>query len=370
VQYATSYVIYGRASGSISRYWNVTAPTVTYTDTGTAGTAASDIAGYGQTWLVKNNFELKHCDGGSPAGPCLIEGNVFDTAWCCVQNTLISLKPWNQEGLETSATIRNLTFRNNWGKHSTRAIVMAGSSGESFYLSGMMTNVVIQNNLFTDLSNTSGGTEQAILLNTGSGTYQVGTRSCIGCSFIHNSFFADTNDMKGPLLFDQNSSSDKATNLVIRDNVMARDSTNAGQISDGVWGVKSYTPGGNSVGTASWNAAVAGSSSADYNVWPDANCTTYSFDAHGRCDPDATVKAALVNYATCTNDTDISGCAFNGSSVYDNTASDKTDRGANIATIKAFTDIALSGNAAGSGGGGGSPPPPGRPRLRLRLRGA
>lgn len=54
---ATKYRVYGRSSGGQNQYWEVTAPTVTYTDTGSAGTTSSVPSG--STNLFKNSLELK-----------------------------------------------------------------------------------------------------------------------------------------------------------------------------------------------------------------------------------------------------------------------------------------------------------------------
>lgn len=379
---ALIYRIYGRTSGGQNQYWEVTAPTTSYVDDGTAGTTTT-VPKFGSIWTVKNNFELKHCDGSSPQGPCLVEGNVIDYSWCCSQSNVVSLKVNNQNNKDVSATVRNLTFRNNWVRHGARGISLTcTSTGNSAPEgpSGAMTDVTFSNNLWTDLSsawvNTDSSTPQdgvldnpansAIFITSGS-VANLGARGCVRVTFSHNTFLVDTNDMNGPLVNNIRASTDKMTDLVIRDNIMARDCTTAGCTSNGTNSLKGYVNDVNQgEGTTPWNNTTQGSSAVDHNAWPDGVNTVYTnptFPTASTYFPtDADLKSSLAGYTACISSNDITGCGLLAVSPLHNAASDGTDIGANVNTIKALTDLALSGTTATGSTSY-------RPRLRIRVKG-
>lgn len=371
--------VWGRTVGGENQYFLVADGSSSYVDTGSAGTSAT-LSTTGDTWVVKNNFEMKHCDGGSPAGECLIEGNIFDTSWCCSQSMVVNFKAWNQgDGVsgktDVSSTVRNLTFRNNWVRHGVRGINLTTDDPEGHPTGGMY-DVTIENNLFTDLSDTWGGTDGAIQITTGSTAGFVGTHGCIRCTFEHNTFLVDTNDMNDGVTFTFNTTSDKAVDLVVKNNIMPRACTTATCSSNGRQYMKTFNPNNQGNGTAAWTAATSGTTDASHNVWPDASSGIYTnptFPTASSYFPTNTaLQADLVDYASCVADTDISGCALAAGSAYNDAGDDGADLGANIANIKSFTDIALSGvsSAGGSGGetGGTSSGTTGKPRVRVRIR--
>jgi Carbohydrate binding module (family 6). len=307
-------------------------------------------------WVVKNNFELKQGDGLSPMGAIVIEGNVFDYSWCCSQNSIINIKVNNQDGNDVSATIRNLTFRNNWIRHGDRGISLSTTttgSNNGPHPSGRMTDVTITNNLFTDLSSAwdndpapdSNANNTPVFVTSGDYPDFVGSRGCVRCAFTHNTFLIDTNDKRGPMWFNLSASTDLMTDFVLRDNIMGRECTASWCPDNGVVSLKTYNPESVGQGTAAWNAAVAGSSFADHNAWPDGNSGVYTAEVFTSpfFPADAVLKADLVSYSTCLAGT-ITGCALQASSSMHNAASDLTDVGSNIPAIKVMTDIALSGN--------------------------
>jgi hypothetical protein len=288
-------------------------------------------------YIVKNNFELKHCDGGSPAGPCLIEGNVFDYAWCCSQNMLINIKVWNQDGGDVSSTVRNLTFRHNLIRHGVRGLNLTSTHSET-KPSGTMTDVTIEDNVFLDMSSAWGGTYTAIQVTSGNYANHVGSRGCIRCTIQHNTFLADT-AMDGPLWFVMTGAGDTNADFIYRNNISIR---------QGSLALRAYiNDAGQSPGTTSWNAAVSGSSVASHNVWPDASSGTYTFSTSSQFPTNTAMQAALVSYSACVAGTTAS-CALSGATAYDDAASDGTDIGANVTTVKTQTDLALNG-AASSG---------------------
>lgn len=370
---ALSYRVYARTSGSQNVFFTVTAPTTTFDDTGAAGTAGTPPA-QGDIWPVKNNFELKQGDGASPMGPILIEGNRFSWSWCCAQFNIISLKANNQNTNDVSATIRGVTMRNNWTSHGNRWLSLTCTStgnGNGESPSGPMTDVTIENNLVTDLRNTYVGlagttSNSALFITSGSYADAMGSKGCVRVSIKHNTILAETDSLNGPMVISINTSADKLVDLVVRDNIMARDCITASCISNGVRTLKGFAPNnlGNNVPTTAWNGTTTGSSFADHNAWPDGTVTQYT--AGPFTNPffptDTALKSThLANYSDCTADGDILGCALLASSSLHHAASDGTDVGADIAAIKAFTDIALSGQMAA--------PTPSRTHFRLRIRG-
>jgi hypothetical protein len=378
--HATKYRVYAGSSGAQDHYFDVTAPTTTFDDTGAAGTAGTPPA-KGTLPTVKNNFELKHCDGHAPAGDCVIQGNIFNWSWCCVQSNIISMKVNNQNTKDVSVTVRELTFRDNWIRHGNRAISLTCTTtgnASPQAPSGPMTDVTITNNLFTDLSDqyvgiTGTTSNSAIFVTTGSYANEVPSKGCVRVSFTHNTFLADTANLNGPIQFNLNTTTDKMVDFVLRDNIMARDCITAACISNAVRTIKTFNPNNAGQGTTAWTAAVTGASVADHNVWPDGTntlLTNPTFPTANTYFPtDAALKVTdLTNYTNCKNDADILGCKLKVTSSLHSAASDSSDLGANIDTIKTFTDIAIGG---ASGSEPPTPPPttPGRARWKLRIRG-
>ena len=384
--HASSYRIYTGASGAQNQFYTVTAPDTTFDDTGVVGTAGT-VPARGDFWPVKNNFELKQGDGASPQGAILIEGNIIDWSWCCAQNNIVSLKVNNQNTKDVSVTLRNLTFRNNWIRHGNRGIALTctttgNASPQS--PSGPMENVSITNNLFTDLTDQYVGLSgtvgnSAVLVTTGSYANEVVSKGCIGVSFTHNTFLANANNLNGPVWLNINSTSDKFVDLVFRDNIMARDCSTSGCTSNGTNSLKGFAPNNLGEGTPGWTGTTTGSSAIDHNAWPDGTSGVYTAGpfTNSFFPTDADLKAThLANYTNCNNDSDITGCALVVGSSLHNAASDGTDIGANITTIKSFTDNALTGGATENPpgpppntGGSNDASPHGRgPKLKIRIR--
>lgn len=365
---ATTYRIYGRTSGGQTMYWTVNAPTTTFDDSGVAGTTGTPNA-TGDTWPAKNNFELKGADGGAPQGVNLIEGNIIDYSVCCDQSNIVSIKTNNQNGKDVSAVIRNLTFQNNWVRHANRGIALTcTSTGNSapVQASGIMENVVIQNNLFTDLStswvkanNTGTVSNSAISITSGGYVNTVKSRGCIDVQFKHNTLLADTDGLNGPMDILINTTTDKHVNLVVKNNIMARDCLTAGCTSAARNSLKGFNPNNAGEGATGWTATTTGTTDASFNAWPGGTVTDYTAAVFPNSffPSDATLKGYLNNYATCKDATDITGCALSGATPLDNAASDSTDVGANVTAIKAFTDVIAASATGGGGGGGGATPP-------------
>ena len=344
-----------------------------------SGAGNTNFEGLG--WLVKNAGEMKGCDGAGPAGPCIWQGNVIDHNWCCTQNATVTLKVHDQDLNDISQVLRNFTFRDNWIRHGNRALALVTSStGNSTgaQASGVMADVTITNNLFTDSDTVyeyphAGGTltNSTIVITAGEYLNIPGGRGCRRCTITHNTFLVNSDNMNGPLWFVFNAATDKMIDFILRDNIMGRDCTNGSCTGAGNASLKAYVNDVNQgLGTPSWTAVTSGASFADHNEWPDGGSGTYTAGPFTSSFfvSDATLKTSthLTSYTNCNTDVDILGCKLASGSSLHNAGSDGTDIGANITTIKSFADIAVGG------AGVVAPPPdfrPGVPRWRIRIRG-
>ena len=353
--HSTHFWVYGNgAPAGETQYWNITAPTTTYEDTGAIAGTAGATGFEGQPWDVKNGLEMKGCDGAGPFGPCLIEGNVVMNNWCCNQNAAVTLKVHDQDLNDVSQIFRNARFQNNWISHGNRCLALiTASTGNSSgpQASGRMTDVIVTNNLCTDLNTTyqyphTGSNDNSAFLITG-GEYPNMNKGGVRISLTHNSVFVNADNMRGPLWYNYKAG-DTMVDHIVRDNIMGRDCSSGGCVGDGNASLKAYIDDINQgLGTPSWTAITSGSSFADHNEWPDGTNPPYTagpFTAPFFVS-DATLKTAahVSNYSNCNTDVDILGCALVNTSSLHNTASDSTDVGANINTIKTLTDFAFTG---------------------------
>lgn len=111
VSSATKYRVYGRVSNGQNMYWEVTAPTVTYADTGTAGTASSVPSG--STNFFKNSLELK-------AGiNVTIRYNIFEynRELDKQDGHAVVIKTVNQSGTAEFTETKNVLFEQNVMRH-------------------------------------------------------------------------------------------------------------------------------------------------------------------------------------------------------------------------------------------------------------
>lgn len=345
---ASSYYVYGRTTGAQAFYFSVTAPATTLDDTGATGTAGTPPTS-GSLWWIKNSFELKQGDGDSPSGSILIEGNVIDHSECCDQDNIVSLKTNNQNGNDPSGTVRNVMVRNNWIHSGYRALALtctsASDSGNNN--SGPMDNITFDNNLFSDLSTvyvyrgTPGNA--ASIISTGSSANSVVNHACTNITWKHNTFLIDDTGIKGPLTLNIANTSNKFPSFTLQNNIMGKDCTTASCVSNAVSSLKGYNPNNAGQGSVAWNATVDAGQTTDHNAWPDGTSTTYTAAVFPNSffPTSATLIADLTNYTNCKLGIDISGCALKSTSSLWHAASDGADVGANIAAIKAFTDITL-----------------------------
>jgi hypothetical protein len=108
-------------------------------------TFTKDLAWRGTTWIVKNLFEVKN------GRRIVLEGNHFTYSWQASDQKgyAIVLTPANN-GKAPWTTVEDITIRNNRFEHLGGGVTMAGYDKTNG--SKVMARVLIQNNLFTDVS--------------------------------------------------------------------------------------------------------------------------------------------------------------------------------------------------------------------------
>ncbi len=147
---ATEYRVYGR-----NRFWTVKG--TSFTDIGTGGTAGGLPKLPGDTWQVKNLFELKN------ARHSLIESNVFENNWLNAQKGYaILFTPRNQDGGCTWCIVEDVTFQYNLVRNVAGAISVLGYDAPN--VSGQTNNVTIRHNLFYGITSGLGGTGWFMLI--------------------------------------------------------------------------------------------------------------------------------------------------------------------------------------------------------------
>ncbi|MGH9901922.1 MAG: hypothetical protein ACRD68_08945, partial [Pyrinomonadaceae bacterium] len=99
----------------------------------------------GSRWIVKNLLELKNAER------VMIEGNLFENNWVAAQNGFaIVLTPRNQGGGNPWARVKDVNFRNNHVARVSSGLSILGV--DYFHPSERTTNVMVENNLFEDVS--------------------------------------------------------------------------------------------------------------------------------------------------------------------------------------------------------------------------
>ena len=106
---------------------------------------ADDPSYAGTPWQVKNLLELKNISR------VLIDGNLFDYNWTAAQDgfaVLFTVR--NQDGTAPWSIVSDVTFTNNIVRHSAGGVNILGF--DDTYPSQQAQRVLIQNNLFDDIS--------------------------------------------------------------------------------------------------------------------------------------------------------------------------------------------------------------------------
>jgi hypothetical protein len=144
---ATSYRVYGRKAGAQTQYWTTSGTSLL--DTGAGGTASTVPTSSGQMWTVKNLLELKN------AKLVMIEGNIFENCWKADQKGYAVLLTPSNGGTAAWTVVQDVTFRYNTVRHVGAALMVNGR--DTSHGSEYTRNVLIANNVFTDVSTRWGG---------------------------------------------------------------------------------------------------------------------------------------------------------------------------------------------------------------------
>lgn len=144
---ATKYRVYGRSRNGYTMYWEVTAPTVTYTDTGAAGTVATGVPG-GTTWQVKNSFEWKF------GNRVTVRHNIFENVRSSTHGdgTLVWLKSGNSDNSGEFNETNDFTFEYNVLRHGAGCIKFSSAEegGTNLERPSPITGMVVRHNLCYD----------------------------------------------------------------------------------------------------------------------------------------------------------------------------------------------------------------------------
>lgn len=330
---AENYDIYGRTAGGENVKFSVTAPTVTFTDTGAAGTAAAVPTTTGSVWTVKNTLEVKNAD------TVLIEGNVIENSWVQAQRgSLVLLTPANTGNANDSTTVRNVTVRNNIFRHAT-GVFQVTCRDVNFTIgpSGRTVNMTFTNNLSYDIDPSYGQADRIFYIAKGAAgafptanTTEPNSVACKDVTVDHNTWDQSTRQNSFLFLDDLYGGVDrKNEHFVWTNNITVKGSY--GMLGAGacVQGTNCWTRFTDSTLTSVFNK----------NVMSDAACSAYP--GTNFCPANAGLQGNFVNYTA-------RDYRLISTSPYHNAATDGTDIGANIPAITAFTDIATSGDNTGA----------------------
>jgi hypothetical protein len=235
----------------------------------------------GQGWVVKNLIELKNAQRVN------IQGNLMEYNWAAAQSGYaVVLTPRNQEGTAPWSVVQHVQFTNNTVRHVASAINVLGLDSSTRTVTN---DIIVRNNLFTDISSANwGGTGQLVLTVGGS-----------NITIDHNTVFTDGSSVvyaDGPTV-----TGFVFTNNIIPDNAYAVMGSGA---SEGNGTLAKYYPGA----TFRRNVVIAGSAGS----YPADNYFPATLADVGFVDP------------STGND------RLSSSSPYNNLATDGSDIGCNI----------------------------------------
>lgn len=155
-KYATEYRIYRTttAPGGTRTWTAYTATGTSFTDTGASGTTETPPT-KATRWMVKNLLELK------TGQRMLIDGNIFENNWPDGQTGYALLFKSDNYSSDPWSVVRDITFTNNIVRHSAAAINILGRDYND--PSEQVTDVLIRNNLFDDISSVNWGGDGVFL---------------------------------------------------------------------------------------------------------------------------------------------------------------------------------------------------------------
>jgi uncharacterized protein (TIGR03437 family) len=128
----------------------------------------------GTHWSVKNLLEFKN------ARQIVVDGNFFENNWADAQDGFaILFTPRNQNDTAPWSVVSDAQFTNNIIQHVASGINILGN--DDIYSSQQLHNIVIKNNLFTDVGFVWGGTARLFQVLNGA----------LNVTFDHNTGFPD-----------------------------------------------------------------------------------------------------------------------------------------------------------------------------------
>ncbi|HEY1214790.1 MAG TPA: RICIN domain-containing protein, partial [Bryobacteraceae bacterium] len=285
------------------------------------------LSGFGEWarfWLVKNLFEIKN------GVRWLVDGNVFENNWVSAQNGFsILFTPRNETPFMAGNRITDITFRNNIIRHVAGGINVGSEddTAPASYASQQIptARLYFYNNLFEDVNWKYNG--NGVFFEAGEGAFagQSGPQDII---LDHNTVFQN-----GNFASLANCCGNPIQNFMFTNNI---------------FGEGSYGWYVNGLGQ-SYNALtqVITGLTFNHNVWAG---DPGPYQISGNSFPSDFSQVAFVNY----NGGSGGDYHLASTSLYKGTASDGTDPGANMDSLNAMLQTAVSGKSDSSSSSSGS----------------
>jgi len=301
--------------------------TQTFTDIGASGTQTTRLVGV-KRWVTKNTCEWK-C-----AKRVLIDSNVIEDCWPPDQSGwILSLKSENQDNQVPWASTQDITVTNNILRHGNIGVLVFAGGDNPIDPSQFTQRVLIVNNLFDDLNGDTwtdaetgaAASGQGIRLTAGTGTTSNSFPNYVDIE--HNTFLnsAQTSGLDYGLFADDNqfSSFSKAVGFILRNNIIGYN--HAGFRGNG------------EIGYTSVAGANMSRPDVNYDMW--GNGTDSSGFPATNLFESTWAAVDFVNYSSGNG----GDYHLQSSSPGFQTASDGTDRGANIDSVNNATANSLGG---------------------------
>jgi hypothetical protein len=313
------YYVYMGLTGLQNRRFTVTSPTVSFTDTGAAGTTELAPTSAGTVHAVKNSLELKN--GRS----VLIEGNLFENTWPGggMNGFIMVLTPANTGNGNDSTILKDVEVRYNIFRSASGGIQTTtrdASTNTPRQPSGRFTGLNVHNNLFYDLGTQWGSSVQWMIVSAG-GTgstemYNTGARGPLNWTINHNTVLQTSGQSFLNLnLTDNLTPSHDAENFDFTNNIGIG-------YSGEVTGIQCATA------NECWTEHTASGSDWQNNFLADVTCSGYP----GGCTETLTnTTATLMSYFV---DPAAGNYRLTGATPLDNAGTDATDIGADIVTLE------------------------------------
>ncbi len=328
---ATHYRIYGRTS-AVTTYFQVAVGTNTYTDTGSAGTAATAVPARTK-WQVKNLFELK------TGTNVQVDSNIFEYHWKGSDvGSSMWIKVTNQGCSHEWGQTRDVVVEKNLFQHIDgwvlfNATEYSGCPNQSSRPTNL-TNITLRNNLVIDSTAdwADGGTGVFAIV---ASSYPLG--KMVNWTVEHNTI---GHYMRGLIQF---SNTTRDENFIFRNN-MTRNSTN---------GMSNANGGGN--GTSGLEAS-ANPYTVQNNTLAGATASTYANTGvngtiTGNFFPTAAAWEATFKNFTINGEPDADGppdYALADDSPYKNAGTDGLDLGVNMPVLLAAIEGVRDGGTPAS----------------------